>query len=193
MKRLWLGLVVLLLCGCHTAQPEPSHIHPTTRVEITPLRVGHAHTLRLKAIVPRHFTVGNIGAHVVPINPTGHELVPPSDPTMLGWWGRKLGAPHGTTLLVGHTVHKAAWKTYGQGALDNLEDISVGTDVNVSGRQYVVKKNSVISKTRLAAQAKSLFSQTGKPRLVVITCENYHANTGEYSSNVVMIATPKED
>jgi LPXTG-site transpeptidase (sortase) family protein len=119
----------------------------------------------------------------------GNELVPPSDPKVLGWWGKKPGSPHGTTLLVGHTVHT------GGGTLDNLEDVPVGRNLIVDGRsgdhvRYQVVYNRTISKAVLAKNAKRLFSQTGAPTLVIVTCEDYNWSTGEYASNVVLMATP---
>ncbi len=133
-------------------------------------------------VVPTSFSVANIKASVVPVALDGNALTPPGDPTVLGWWGRRAGADQGTTLLVGHTVHD------GGGALDNLEDVAVGTRTIVSGVEYVVKSNRVISKAALAKRASSLFSQSGPNRLVVVTCEDYNADTGHYASNVVLVA-----
>jgi sortase (surface protein transpeptidase) len=103
---------------------------------------------------------------------------------VLGWWGSKAGADHGTTLLVGHTVHT------GGGALDNLEEVQTGTDVEVSGIHYTVQFNRIISKSELARRAPHLFSQRGSHRLVVVTCEDYDPATGHYASNVVLTAVP---
>lgn len=108
--------------------------------------------------------------------------MPPSDPRVLGWWGSKAGAKHGVTLLVGHTVHT------GGGTFDDLEEVPVGTDVNVSGVHYTVTSNRIISKAELAQEATHLFSQRGSHRLVLVTCEDYDPATGHYGSNVVLIA-----
>ncbi len=134
-------------------------------------------------VIPRRFysrVVG--GAPVVPVQLDGNAIVPPSDPQVLGWWGSKAGSRKGTTLLVGHTVHT------GGGFLDNLEDIPVGSTVGVSGVQYTVTSNRVISKATLAEEAQTLFSQTGPAKLIVVTCEDYDSLTGHYSSNVVLVA-----
>lgn len=125
---------------------------------------------------------------VVPLEMQGNALVPPSNPRVLGWWGRKAGAKQGATLLVGHTVHAAAWKTYGHGTLDNLEEVALGTAINVSGVKYTVTSNRIISKAALARRAPHLFSQRGSHRLVMVTCEDYDPATGEYDSNVVLVA-----
>lgn len=132
--------------------------------------------------IPKNFSAADIKASVIPVALDGNALTPPGDPKVLGWWGQRAGARHGTTLLVGHTVHD------GGGALDNLEDIAVGTRTIVSGIEYVVQSNRVISKAELAKRASSLFSQSGPNRLVVVTCEDYNADTGHYASNVVLVA-----
>ena len=44
----------------------------------------------------------------------------------------------------------------------------------------------VISKDEMAERAPALFSQTGPPKLVLVTCENYDRATGHYASNVVV-------
>jgi len=42
----------------------------------------------------------------------------------------------------------------------------------------------------LAKRAPSLFAQTGRPQLVLVTCENYDPATGHYASNVVVTLDP---
>ena len=127
---------------------------------------------------------GTIDSPVVPLELDGSSLTPPADPTVLGWWGRRAGARHGATLLVGHTVHT------GGGDLDDLEDIAVGSAATVNGVDYEVARVKVISKAALAKQAPRLFGQGGPHRLVVVTCEGYDPATGHYDSNVVLTATP---
>ena len=124
-----------------------------------------------------------IDAPVVPLDLSGSTLVPPDNPTVLGWWGKDAGARHGVTLLVGHTVHT------GGGDLDNLEDVPVGATAHVSGVRYEVASVKVISKTALAERAPRLFAQSGPHHLVVVTCEDYNPTTGHYDSNVVLTAT----
>lgn len=108
--------------------------------------------------------------------------MPPADPKTVGWWGSKVGARKGVTLLVGHTVHD------GGGALDNLEDVPLGSTLRVNDVRYTVTSNRVISKAKLASEAQTLFSQTGRHRIVVVTCEDYDPATGHYASNVVLVA-----
>lgn len=187
MRRLLLGLVsVVLFGGCATTTPiqqGPPPYAPTTlerKIVERDERVVPAD----KATVPHNFQTSGIEASVVPSVLNGSALAPPDDPTVLGWWGSKVGAKQGVTLLIGHTVHT------GGGALDDLEGVAVGTAVKVSGVSYTVTRNQIISKAELARRAPHLFSQTGSHRLVVVTCEDYDPVTGHYASNVVMVAKP---
>lgn len=136
------------------------------------------------SVEPTTFIVGSIRAKVVPVIMDGSTLTPPSNPLELGWWGRRAGSKHGTTLLVGHTVHT------GGGALDHLGDVPVGTVASVSGIRYRVVQNAPVDKPTLAKIAPKLFHQGGSPELVVVTCTGYDENTGEYSSNEVLLAKP---
>jgi hypothetical protein len=180
-KRLLIGLVtVAALTGCGGAVTE-AHQTPereaaaTSAVSVTSPAPG-------PASVPTRMQLSGIDSPVVPAEMEGSSLTPPADPTVLGWWGQKAGAKRGATLLIGHTVHT------GGGDLDNLEDIKVGSTATVNGHTYQVTSNEVLSKEAVARHAKSLFSQTGEHRLVVVTCEDYDPATGHYQSNVVLVA-----
>ena len=131
---------------------------------------------------PTRLRLGDVDAQVVPVAMEGSALTPPDDPQVLGWWGRPAGASRGATLLVGHTVHT------GGGALDDLENVPVGTRASVSGVGYVVTQVLVLSKADVSRRAELLFDQSGTHRLVVVTCEDYDPATGHYDSNVVLIA-----
>lgn len=129
---------------------------------------------------PERLRLWKFDAPVVSISLDGGALTPPSDPQVLGWWGKPAGAAHGTTLLTGHTVHD------GGGEFDDLEKVKVGQVANLSGAKYEVSRVEVMSKTAMANRAPKLFRQGGKPRLVLVTCEGYNPATGNYSDNVVV-------
>jgi len=113
----------------------------------------------------------------------GNTLVPPDDPQVLGWWGSKMGAKRGTTLLIGHTVHT------GGGFLNDLDQKApVGSKITVSGVTRTVVSNRVLSKLKVAQIAPRLFSQTSAGKLVVVTCEGYNPVTGHYANNTVVVA-----
>lgn len=187
MKWLLFLVVLVLLGGCSSGSAkEQGPLHP----EPQDLPTVAGQVLYKAPITPRHLLLPRIEARVIPLRLEGSQLNPPSDPQVLGWWGRPACASHGVTLLLGHTVHKAAWDIYGKGALDNLEKVKVGTDVRVSGCNYAVTSNRIVSKTYVKNHAASLFNQKGKPALVVVTCEGYDPKTGHYSQNVVLVAKP---
>lgn len=114
-------------------------------------------------------------------------LVPPSDYTTVGWWaqGAEPGAPNGTAILAGHTVHT------GGGALDNLEDLTAGDQVYLSRPAgdlvYEVSSVTIYRKGTLADEADTVFAQEGPGRLAVVTCEDWNGSI--YLSNVVVIAS----
>ncbi|HVQ17795.1 MAG TPA: class F sortase, partial [Actinomycetes bacterium] len=79
----------------------------------------------------------------------------------------------------------------GGGTFDHLEDTPVGARARLNGHSYTVTSVAVISKQQLARRAPVLFAQTGRPKLVLVTCEDYNRATGHYASNVVVTATPE--
>lgn len=156
-----------------TAAPQEQVVIPGTQLSKS-----------VKPRVPTRLLLWHYDAQVIPLDLSGSALIPPSDPRVLGWWGRKAGAEQGTVLLTGHTVHS------GGGTFDDLEDIPVGEIGSLSGVKYRVVRVEVISKSELAKRSERLFSQDGSPRLVLVTCEDYNAATGHYESNVVVVARP---
>jgi LPXTG-site transpeptidase (sortase) family protein len=139
---------------------------------------------------PRSITIDRLAvrAPVLPIHTVGSTLVPPGDPTQLGWWadGARPGDPRGSVLITGHTVHT------GGGALDDLEELEPGDSVSVRTRrgnvEYAVRRVVVPDKGVVARQAERLFSQEVPGRLVLITCEDWDGTA--YRSNVLVTAQP---
>jgi hypothetical protein len=121
-------------------------------------------------------------ATVVPIPLHHGTLIPPDDPQVLGWWGKRAGAEHGTTLLVGHSVHT------GGGELDALAATPIGATATVSGIPYRVGSVQVLTHRQLAKQSPNLFSQTGPARLAVVTCADYDWSLGIWTKNTVVLA-----
>jgi len=129
-----------------------------------------------------------VTAPVVPITTEGSTLVPPSDPTTIGWWsgGAAPGAEVGTAVLTGHTV------STGGGAFDDLDLMQPGQRVLVRdgehALEYVVRSVTVYRKQTLAAHAAELFDQQARGRLALVTCEDWDGTS--YLSNAVVIAEP---
>jgi len=149
--------------------------------EGTPPTIGRREA---PSTVPTRLRLGGLRAPVVPLELSDSALTPPDDPRVLGWWGKRAGARHGTTLLTGHTVHD------GGGTFDDLEDTRVGVRAHVNGHSYEVMSVEVISKDELARRASDLFAQTGRPKLVLVTCEDYDRTSRHYLSNVVVSLRP---
>jgi LPXTG-site transpeptidase (sortase) family protein len=129
----------------------------------------------------------DIDAPVDPVGAPGGTLIPPADPTRLGWWaeGARPG-DGGSVLVAGHTVSS------GGGALDDLETLARGDRVDVrtaTGRTtYAVVQVRTLGRGELARQSQRLFDQDGPHRLVLVTCEDWDGVA--YRSNVVVTARP---
>lgn len=148
---------------------------------IAKLEPGSPRFLRIPAL--------GIRSRVVPIRAPHRTLVPPSDPQLLGWWadGAKPGAAKGTAVITGHTVHA------GGGALDDLESVHPGDQIVVRTGQeslpYAVRRVRTYDKHSFDELAPEVFSQKGRGRLVLVTCEDW--NGERYLSNVVVTAAPR--
>jgi hypothetical protein len=68
---------------------------------------------------------------------------------------RRLPRRHGTTLLVGHTVHSDG------GTFDDLELTPLGARAGLDGHSYEATSVEGISKDTLERRAPDLFAQTG--------------------------------
>ncbi|QNE21120.1 class F sortase [Kribbella qitaiheensis] len=129
-----------------------------------------------------------VSARVLGIRAHGGALIPPSNPSLVGWWseGARPGAAKGSAIITGHTVHT------GGGAFDDLEQLRAGDAVTVStGKgtiRYSVVSVAVYRKGALAKQAARLFDQGVAGRLVLVTCEDWDGS--KYLSNAVVIAKP---
>lgn len=138
----------------------------------------------VQLIVPRL----QVNAPVVPISGNSGELLPPSDPLMIGWWreGPKPGDAQGTALLTGHTVH------YGGGAFDHLGSLTVGDRFRIRTAKgvitYVVQGVRKYTTGALARDAKALFRLTGAPGVLLITCANWNGHI--YLDNTVVTGAP---
>jgi LPXTG-site transpeptidase (sortase) family protein len=164
------------------SEPQRSPLTGTTaKPDVAKREPGAPERVRIPAL--------RVSAPVLPVHAPGRTLVPPSDPTRLGWWadGAEPGAELGSALIAGHTVHT------GGGALDDLEELRRGDDIVVRTDhgtiRYAVQSVHVYRKGRIADDAEQLFSQDVPGRLVVLTCEDWDG--ARYLSNVVVTATPR--
>jgi len=125
----------------------------------------------------------NVGpGAVLPVPENVHEAT---------WWGARLDASTGATVLAGHVN----WR--GQtGPFAELWDDGVGAAVSVvdnTGKtwRYRVSRIVTLVKDELPRRAAELFGQDGPHRLVLVTCGGQWVG-GEvgYASNLIVIADP---
>jgi LPXTG-site transpeptidase (sortase) family protein len=164
--------------------PQPT-VQPTEKPTVSGPMAAAGSPVQL--IVPRL----QVNAPVVAISGNSGELLPPSDPLMIGWWmeGPKPGSAQGTALLTGHTVH------YGGGAFDHLGSLAVGDHFRVRTSKgvitYVVQNVRKYTTGKLARDSKSLFRLTGEPKVLLITCANWNGTI--YLDNTVVTGAPVSD
>ncbi len=188
------GLAVALGVG---GPAEPSAADPVagqTRESSAPLAGGPVAASRATTVLPggrpRRIDIPALGVHasVDPIRVVDRALTPPSDPQRLGWWsgGARPGDRTGSALLTGHTIHT------GGGALDDLEELTPGDPISVTGERrrvdYRVSSVSVLSTGEVARRYRELFDQSGPGRLVLVTCEDWDGEA--FLSSVIVIAEP---
>ncbi|KFZ79122.1 sortase [Amycolatopsis sp. MJM2582] len=107
------------------------------------------------------------------------------------WWGSRLGAEAGTSLISGHVNWGGV-----KGPFDELWRMHEGQEVAVSDAAggiwvYRVREVVTVHKNDLPAQAAKLFAQSGPHRLVLVTCGgDYLGGTDGYRDNRVIVATP---
>jgi LPXTG-site transpeptidase (sortase) family protein len=143
--------------------------------------------------IPIEVDVPRLHVHsgVIPISGQSGELVPPSNPQLLGWWkeGRRVGEAQGSAVVTGHTV------SVGGGAFDHLGELVPGDHIKVrtaaGSIEYVVRQSRDVPVAKLARTAKEIFRLTGPGRLVLITCSDFNGHV--YLSNSVVYAVPIKD
>lgn len=114
----------------------------------------------------------------------------PADPGVAGWYrfGRAPADGEGATVLAAHVDSRV----YGLGPLAKLRDVAAGTQISVrdaagTDTPYVVRSVTYVPRAQLPVA--ELFTRSGPPTLVVITCGGtFDERTRTYSDNVVLVA-----
>ena len=188
------GLAVALGVGGPAEPPPADPVASETREISAPLAGGPIAASRATTVLPAgrphriDIPALEVHASVDPIRVVDRTLTPPSDPQRLGWWsgGARPGDRIGSALLTGHTIHT------GGGALDDLEELTPGDPISVTGERrrvdYRVSSVSVLSTDEVARRYRELFDQSGPGRLVLVTCEDWDGEA--YRSSVIVIAEP---
>jgi sortase family protein len=106
-----------------------------------------------------------------------------------GWWkdGSAPGASSGTILITGHVDSRRA----GEGAFYTLHDARVDDEVKLEttgGRTFTYRVTSIRS-YRKNALPSGIYSSSGHPRLVLVTCGGpFNRATRRYRDNIVVTA-----
>ena len=123
----------------------------------------------------------NAGIIPVGVNPSGELAVGRSVTDVYRWRHGVFPGDPGSAVLAGHT-----WSR-GNGVFYNLGRLRKGDLVQVGRARFRVTK--VRKVRRLSAKAvRGLYSDMGKPRLVLITCCDRNAATGVYASRILVYA-----
>lgn len=118
----------------------------------------------------------------------------PEEVLITAWFdgSRRLGAPYGSTVIVGHRDSASQ----GSGALYAVEEVPLGASLTVTDRggrehHFIVESVEFIDKDALPGEAARIFTQRGPHRLVLITCGGeFDEEARSYLSNVVVTALP---
>lgn len=194
------ALVLLLVAGCGPAtgpgagpatgpeQPSPTGARTALDPAVPNCVAPPSSTPAVATGRPEQITIPALGvvARVVPVGLTDGRLVPPADPTVVGWWrgGAEPGATRGTAVLTGHTV------SGGGGVFDDLPDLRRGDEVLLrttrGDLEYRVLEVAYYPKAELARLSDRLFSQSTAGRLVLSTCSNFDGQA--YLGNTLAFA-----
>jgi LPXTG-site transpeptidase (sortase) family protein len=124
-----------------------------------------------------------VNAGIIPVGVTkaGHLAIGGSVRDVYRWRDGVLPGQQGSAVLAGHT-----WSR-GPGVFDNLGRLRPGNRVIVGKNRFkVTRVRRVTGLSREAVAA--LFSDRGKPRLVLITCGDRNNLTGVYRTRIIVNA-----
>jgi LPXTG-site transpeptidase (sortase) family protein len=199
LRRSIAGVLCVLTClsGC-AAQTAPGSSTsrgdaPPGRSSVAPARQGQPAESQRVQFIPERLTLpGHATAAVQPAVTVDGVLRVPEDVEHVGWWdgSAQVGEPFGSTVIAGH-VDSA---TDGIGFFVRLRRIKVGDTITLRADshqlKYRVTSVRTVAKKALATDSQA-FRQTGRHRLVLITCTgNFHRDRGGYDSNLVVIGKP---
>ena len=124
-----------------------------------------------------------VNAGIIPVGVTkaGHLAIGRSVRDVYRWRRGVLPGQRGSAVLAGHTWSK------GPGVFDDLGRLRPGNVVVVGRNRFVVTRVRKVTGLSRKAVA-GLFSDRGKPRLVLITCGDRNDLTGVYRTRIIVNA-----
>ena len=173
---------VLLAAGLNFGPGPASAVPEHGRLVASP---GSAGTVEMSERAAARLTIPAIGvsAGMIPVGVTASgELAVGGSVTSVYRWrqGAYPGDP-GSAVLAGHT-----WSR-GDGVFDRLGELRKGARISVGRTHFRVTR---VRKVRGLSQreVRGLYSDMGKPRLVLITCGDRNNATGVYTSRILVYA-----
>jgi hypothetical protein len=133
-----------------------------------------------------------VDAPVVPVAvDSGGALELPEDPAILGGWagGADPGSGAGTVVLAGHLDTREQ----GPGVMARVVELPLGARVELAGARGARVAYTVVAVRSYPKSAlpSSIFTTTGRERLVLVTCGGtFDPATHHYSDNIVLYAVP---
>jgi hypothetical protein len=171
-----------------SAQAPVAEVPPTTAPPPAPAPASTVKPTRVR-LAARGIDAPVYG---VDIDTRSGALAIPKDIDRVGWWrdGAAPGSPTGAILLAGHIDSAKR----GAGAFYALKNARRGDTVTVTSddgkvRDYRVTTMQRVRKAELPA---SIYSRTGRRRLVLVTCGGpFNAALGHYRDNLIVTALPR--
>ena len=167
--------VVVLLVAVAVLWGAPAGAGPAATASGTVQREAALGRLAIPAI--------GVDAGIIPVGVTraGHLAIGRSVRDVYRWRSGVLPGQQGSAVLAGHTWSK------GPGVFDDLGRLRPGNLVVVGRNRFeVTRVRRVTGMTRAGVTA--LFSDRGKPRLVLLTCGDRNDLTGVYRTRIIVNA-----
>jgi LPXTG-site transpeptidase (sortase) family protein len=168
-------LLVVLLALTAVLVSAPADARPRAEERATSASTAALGRLSIPAIGV------NAGIIAVGVTRTGHLAIGGSVRDVYRWRSGVLPGQQGSAVLAGHTWSK------GPGVFDDLGRLRPGNLVVIGTNRFEVTR--VRKVTGMSRQAVAgLFSDRGKPRLVLITCGDRNDLTGVYRTRIIVNA-----
>lgn len=148
-----------------------------------PLATSSEATTRPAALGRLSISAIGVDAGIIPVGVTraGHLAIGRSVRDVYRWRSGVLPGQPGSAVLAGHTWSK------GPGVFDKLGRLRPGNLVVVGRNRFEVTRVRRVTGMSRSAVA-GLFSDRGKPRLVLITCGDRNDLTGDYRTRIIVNA-----
>ncbi|KHL17829.1 LPXTG-site transpeptidase (sortase) family protein [Mumia flava] len=136
----------------------------------------------------------DVDAQVTDVGTDARVLEIPARPWIVGWWrdGMGAGSIRGATVLAAHLDSAV----YGPGPFTRVGQLQRGDamtirDINAGEHAYRVASVRMYDKTTLPYER--LFDQSGRQKVVLVTCGGAYDEQDGWDSNVVVTFVPRTE